>query len=180
MGADLHHDWLIVGCVIKPHGVHGDVVVEIISDFPERLQDDVEFGLGPAEGPEEFFHVHRVRLHKKRWLLSIKDIRSRETIEAWRGRYVFLPPLERQELPEGYYYEHELVGLQCRSPGNQDLGTVTGLDTGSCQTRLRMEHNGREHLVPWVGSIITEVDLESRTVTIDAPAGLLDDDAEIV
>ena len=63
--------WLIVGRAAKPHGVHGDVLVEIITDFPERLTDGVRFGLGGGDEPTEFFEVHRVRFHQGRWLLSV-------------------------------------------------------------------------------------------------------------
>ncbi|MBD3873583.1 MAG: hypothetical protein IFK91_11810, partial [Acidobacteria bacterium] len=65
--------WLIVGRAGKPHGVHGDLLVVIITDFPERLTDGVRFGLGDDSEPSEFFVTHRVRYHKGRWLLSVKD-----------------------------------------------------------------------------------------------------------
>lgn len=170
-------EWLIVGCVLKPHGVHGDVVAEIITDFPERLRPGVRFGLGPAEGPVEQHEVHRVRLHKHGWLLSVVGLRSRETVEGWRGRYLFLPALPPEELPEGYFYEHQLVGLECRDPDGGPLGTVVGLEEGGGQSRLVVERGGRRYLVPYVPEIVPAVDLAAGTVTIRPLPGLLDDDA---
>jgi 16S rRNA processing protein RimM len=172
-----HEKWLIVGRAGKPHGVHGDILVEILTDFPERLADGVRFGLG-SDGPTEFHQAHRVRFHKGRWLLSVHGIRDRETIQSWRGRYLFMPEQALEELPEGYYYEHHLVGAECRSPEGTVLGRVTGLDPGVGQSRLvvRLE-NGRERLVPFVPEIVREVDLGSRVIVVDAPPGLLDDDA---
>ena len=171
-------DWLIVGCAGKPHGIHGDVLVAIITDFPERLRDGVCFGLGGETAPEEFFEVHRVRYHKGQWLLSVRGVRDRETIEGWRGRFLFLPEQALEELPEGFYYEHQLVGLECRAPDGATLGRVTGLDPGTEQSRLVVRRGNREFLVPYVPEIVREVDIEAQTVVIDAPAGLLDDDAE--
>jgi 16S rRNA processing protein RimM len=157
--------WLIVGRAGKPHGVHGDILVDIITDFPERLGDG-------------FHHVHRVRYHKGRWLLSVRDIRDRDVIEGWRGRYLFLPEQMLDELPDGYYYEHHLVGLECRSPASEPLGRVIGLDPGVRQSRLVVRTvGGRERLVPFVPEIVPSVDLEAGVVVIDAPRGLLDDDA---
>lgn len=151
--------------------------MEIVTDFPERLADGVRFGLGDDSGPVEYFHTHRVRYHKGRWLLSVRDIRDRLTVEGWRGKYLFLPEQALEDLPEGYYYEHHLTGLECRSPSGEVLGRVTGLDPGQGQSRLIVRRESREFLVPYVPEIVVEVDLEQGHVVIDAPKGLLDDDA---
>jgi 16S rRNA processing protein RimM len=170
-------DWLIVGRAGKPHGVHGDLLVEIITDFPERLSDGVRFGVGGDSRPDEFFEVHRARYHKGRWLLSIRGIREREVVESWRGKFIYLPEQALEELPEGYYYEHHLIGLECRTPDGDLLGRVTGLDPGEGQDRLVVRNGKRESLVPYVPEIVKEVDVDGGFVIIDPPAGLLDDDA---
>ena len=174
---DTSREWLIVGRAGKPHGVHGDLLVEIITDFPERLTDGVRFGIGDDSGPQEFFESFRVRYHKGRWLLSIQGIREREFVEGWRGRYLYLPEQALEDLPEGYYYEHHLTGLECRSPGGDVLGKVTGLDPGEGQSRLVVRDGKKEHLVPYVPEIVREVNLDGGFIIIDAPRGLLDDDA---
>jgi 16S rRNA processing protein RimM len=170
-------EWLIVGCAGKPHGVHGDLLVDIITDFPERLTDGIRFGIGDESKPAEFFETHRVRYHKGRWLLSVRDIRDRETVEGWRGRYLYLPEQALEDLPAGYYYEHHLAGLECRTPDGEVIGRVTGLDPGESQSRLIVRREEREFLVPYVPEIVREVDLDGGFVIIDAPPGLLDDDA---
>jgi 16S rRNA processing protein RimM len=172
-------DWLIVGRVGKPHGIHGDVLVDIDTDFPERLVDGVQFGLGDEGGPHEFHEAFRVRYHKGRWLLSVKALRDRATIESWRGRFLFLPEQALDQLPEGYYYEHHLIGLECVSPDGDSLGTVTALDPGPAQTRLVVRRDRRDFLVPYVPEIVREVDLDAGRLVLDAPPGLLDDDAVI-
>ncbi|MFV2071534.1 MAG: ribosome maturation factor RimM [Thermoanaerobaculales bacterium] len=170
--------WLIVGRVGKPHGVHGDLLVEIITDFPERLAEDARFGLGDDNAPRDFYEVHRVRFHRGRWLLSVRGMRDRSTAESWKGLYLYLPEQVLEDLPEGYFYEHHLVGLECRSPEGEDLGRVTGLDPGKGQSRLVVRRGQREFLVPYVPEIVLSVDLENGVAVIDAPIGLLDDDAE--
>ena len=174
---DHGREWLIVGRAGKPHGVHGDLLVDIITDFPERLTDGIRFGVGDELQPSEFFETHRVRYHKGRWLLSVRDIRERETVEGWRGKYLFLPEQALEDLPEGYYYEHHLTGLECRTPDGEVIGRVTGLDPGEGQSRLIVRRDDREFLVPYVPEIVPEVDLDGGFVIIDAPPGLLDDDA---
>ena len=177
MSPEEDRDWLVVGQVVKPHGVHGDLVVDIITDFPERLNDGVTFGVGDGASPTEYHEAFRVRYHKRKWLLSVKDLRGRDAAETWRGRFLFLPEQSLDELPEGFFYEHHLVGLSCRSPEGVELGEVTGVDLGPGQRRLIVRRGRREFLVPYVPEIVTEVDLGTKTVTIDAPPGLLDDDS---
>jgi 16S rRNA processing protein RimM len=172
--------WLIVGRVIKPHGIHGDLVVEITTDFPERLADGVTVGVGDDDAPEERHEVFRVRYHKGRWLVSVRDLRDRNEAETWRGRRLFLPEQSLDELPDGFYYEHHLTGLECRSPSGTPLGAITGVDRGPGQRRLIVRRGRREFLVPYVPEIVTDVDLEAGIVTIDAPPGLLDDGAVTV
>ena len=171
--------WLIVGRVGKPHGVHGGVLVEIITDFPERMVAGLQVGLGPSEGPERTIGVHAVRYHRGRWLIDWVGIRSRDEVESWRGLFIFLPEQSLDQLPEGYYYEHHLVGLECRSPDGEVLGTITGLDLDPGQIRAIVRRGTREYLVPWVSEIVRNVDLDAGVVTLDPPRGLLDDDAEM-
>ena len=167
----------MVGRVAKPHGVHGDLLVDIITDFPERLDDGVRIGVGDEDSQLEFFVTHRVRYHKGRWLLSIKGIRDRAAVEDFRGRYLFLPEQSLDQLPDGYYYEHHLVGLECRAGDGTVYGQVVGLDPGVGQTRLLVRRGRSEYLVPYVPEIVREVDLEGGFVLIDPPPGLLDDDS---
>lgn len=169
-------DWLIVGVVAKPHGVHGDVLVEISTDFPERMITGTQVGLGPEDGPESFLEVFQVRHHKGRWLLSFKNVRDRTVIEAWRGRFLFLPAQSAADLPDGYFYEHQLRGLECVSPEGASLGVVVGVEGETSQSRLIVKRDRDEFLVPYVPQIVLNVDLESREVVIDAPPGLLDED----
>jgi len=172
-------DWLIVGRVGKPHGVHGDVLVEIDTDFPERLQDDVEFGLGEESGPVESHRVFRVRYHKHCWLLSVQGIRDRNSVESWRGRYIFLPKLAREDLPEGFFYQHELVGLTAVTTSGESCGEITEVLPEGGQTRLVVRRGGVEFLVPYVPEIVVRVDLDAGNIVLDPPLGLLDDNAVV-
>ena len=169
-------DWLAVGRVRRPHGIHGELTVEIVSDFPERLAAGTEIGLG-EEAPRLHVTVHQVRRHKGDWLLSFEDVRTREEVEGWRGLWVFLPAQERSSLPERYYYEHELVGCRCVSTDGTGLGEVSALEDGPGGALLTVVAAAGEVLVPFRSPIVVRVDLEARTVELDPPRGLFDGDA---
>ena len=150
-----------------------------MTDFPDRMVEDVEFGVGDDQAPAEFHRVFRVRLHKGRWLLSVQGIRDRSAVEDWRGRFVYLPEQPLEDLPEGYYYEHHLVGLLVVDRSGDSLGTVTGLDSDGGQVRVNVRIGRREYQIPYVPEIILEVDLERGRIAVDPPRGLLDDNAII-
>jgi 16S rRNA processing protein RimM len=166
-----------VGRVIKPHGVHGSVLVKIVTDFPERMTVGTRFGLGPEDGPDAYHEAATVRYHGGHWLVAIRGVRQREAVEPLRGQYLFLPEQALEELPEGYYYEHHLVGLRCESPTGENLGVVRGLDAGEAQSRLIVRRDDRDYLVPYVPQLVQKVDLEQGRVIIDPIPGLLDHDA---
>ena len=140
-----------MGRVRRPHGIHGEVAVEIVTDFPERLVAGVEVGIG-RESPEFHRSCDQVRSHKGAWLLSFVGIRDRDEVEGWRGLWLFLPAQERSQLPENYYYEHELVGCRCRLADGAALGEVTELQTGPGGALLVVATARGEVLVPFVSA----------------------------
>ncbi len=164
--------WLAVGRIRRPHGVHGDVVADIETDFPERLTAGVEVGVGTA-APERFIGLHQVRLHKGGWLLSFAGLRTIEDVAPLRGAWLFLPEQPREELPVNYYYEHELVGCACVNVDGASLGEVVALSPGGGRTLLHVRPaSGEEVLVPFVSPIVVEVEPATRTITLDPPIGL--------
>ncbi len=168
--------WLAVGRVRRPHGVHGEVTVETVTDFPDRLVANVEVGIG-QDSPEFRRTVQSVRFHKGDWLLSFVDVHDRDEVEGWRGLWLFLPAQDRSKLPANYYYEHELVGCHCVLADGTVLGDVTDLHGGPGGALLAVATARGEVLVPFVSQIVPKVDLGARTIVVDPPRGLFDDNA---
>ena len=167
---------LAVGRVRRPHGIHGEVVADITTDFPERLAPGVEVGLGAA-APERWLRVHSVRFHKGCFLLLFDGFARREDVEALRGQWLFLPPQERSQLPPNYYYEHELTGMACVLRDGRVLGEVAELSSATGTAMLTVRAAGGDVLVPFVSPIVVSVDLAGRTVVVDPPLGLFEGDA---
>lgn len=170
-------EWLAVGRVQRAHGVHGDIVVDIVTDFPARMVPGVTVGFGESQ-PQRFFTVHGVRHHKGAWLLALDGVTSRDQAEGLAPSWAFLAAQERSSLPENYYYEHELVGCRCRAPGGADLGQVVELLDMGGGMLLRVEVDaGREVLVPFRSPIVVGVDLDAGIIDLDPPQGLFSGDA---
>jgi 16S rRNA processing protein RimM len=169
-------EWLIVGSIRKPHGIHGEVAAAALSDFPERLAPGVVVGIG-GDRPERLIELHTVRWHKGAWLLGLVGVRERNDVEALRGSNIFLPAQPRADLPANYYYEHELIGCRCAGPAGEDLGLVTALFAGGGGTVLEVAAPRGPALVPFRSPIVVRVDPEARVIHLDPPRGLFDDDA---
>lgn len=168
-------DWLAVGRVRKPHGLHGELLAEILTDFPERVAAGVELGVG--QPPDRFLTVARIRTHKGAWLLTLQGIDTREAAEALRDAWLTLRGQSRDELPAGYFYEHELTGLTCVDPDGRTLGAVTGLADIGGGALLVVQSARGEVLVPFRPALVVRVELEAGRLVLDPPRGLFDDDA---
>jgi 16S rRNA processing protein RimM len=165
-----------VGRVRRPHGVHGEIIADITTDFPDRVQAGMEIGMGTS-APEQWLRIEQVRIHKGCWLLSIAGVSTREEVEPWRRLWLFLPAQERSQLPPRYFYEHELVGMTCALADGTRIGDVVEMTAGAGTALLTVRTGNGDVLVPFVSPIVVRVDLPSRTIVLDPPKGLVDGDA---
>ncbi|MDP3893448.1 ribosome maturation factor RimM [Nocardioides sp.] len=177
---------VVVGRIGKPHGLRGEVTVDVRTDEPER-----RFAAGtvlraePPPGsasPLRSVTVTGSRWHQSVLLLSLAELPDRNAAEAARGivLHTTLAADERPEDPEEFY-DHQLVGLRAEDLEGAELGTVTGLVHGAAQDLLGVRSlDGRDTLVPFVAALVPEVDLaRGRVVIADRPglvAPFIDED----
>lgn len=165
---------LLIGRVVKTHGIKGEVAVEVHTDQPE-----VRFAVGNTlrgtqTGKEVVLTVATARPHKGRLLLSFEEIPDRTGAEGLRGLKFFAAPLERAEDADpDEFYDHELIGLAVHLDG-ETIGEVTGVMHTPGRQILEVDYDGREVLVPFVSDIVPEVNLEEGFLSITPPEGLLD------
>ena len=168
---------LVVGRVVKAHGVAGELVVEVRTDDPDSRFAPGSVLLGrPREGPQREHTVESVRAHGGRLLVRLAGINDRDAADAMRG-VVFL--IDSDELPPiddpDEFYDHQLEGLTVRAVDGRDVGTVTEvLHTAAGELLAIRRDGGGEVLVPFVSAIVTSVSLTDRLIEIDPPEGLLE------
>jgi 16S rRNA processing protein RimM len=169
---------LVVGRIGRPHGVHGEVAVEIRTDTPEhRFAPGVTLVTDPPEvGP---LTVVRTRPHAGRLLVAFAEITDRDAAEARRGALLVADsatspaPADADE-----FWDHDLIGLAAVTTGGRPLGAVVDVVHLSIQDLLVIRPEGAaeraEVLVPFVAAIVPEVDVAGGRVTIDPPDGLFE------
>ena len=163
---------LLIGRVIKSHGIKGEVSVEVTSDSPEERFYPGAVLNGKQGTKAHELTISTVRIHKGRLLITFEEIADRTAADSLRGVKFFAQPLEDED--DDGFYDHELEGLKLVLDG-EVIGEVTGITHGPVQSLLEAKlDNGKEALIPFVEEIVPEVDLEEGRCTITPPEGLLD------
>jgi 16S rRNA processing protein RimM len=171
---------LTVGRIARPHGVHGEVVVELSTDEPERRYAvGVTLVTAPPEpGPAvpAGLTVESLRPHQGRLIVAFRGVPDRVAADRLRGVLLqvdsagIAPPEDPDE-----FHDHQLVGLAAVTPAGERLGEVARIDHGPAADQLVLARpDGRTALVPFVAAIVPEVDLAGGRIVVDPPPGLLD------
>ncbi|MCU1519230.1 MAG: ribosome maturation factor RimM [Pseudarthrobacter sp.] len=164
---------LQVARIGKPHGIRGEVTVQVLTDAPaDRFVPGTEFVVEPASaGP---LTVVSARWNKDILLLAFEEIGTRNEAETLRGAKLFINTEEIDTDDDEGWYEHELVGLEARV-GSQVVGKIAALHTMPVQDLLVVESpDGKEILIPFVEQIVPEVNVAEGFVLLTPPDGLFE------
>ena len=172
---------LVVARIGRAHGIKGEVTVEVRTDEPElRLAPGAVLATEPAStGP---LTIETGRVHSGRLILRFEGVKDRTGAEALRNT-LLIAEVDPEELPEeeDEYYDHQLMDLDVVTKGGEEVGRITEISHLPSQDLFIVERpDGSEVMIPFVESIVIEIDLEEQRAVIDPPPGLIDDRAEIV
>jgi 16S rRNA processing protein RimM len=164
----------VVGCIARPHGIRGQVIVNPETDFPEE-----RFAVGSTlfltrGGHIEPIRIASSRIHQGRPVIAIEGIGDMNAAQELAGLEVRVPIDELAQLPQGTFYHHDLVGCVVVTGGGARVGTVAGVEGHSGNTRLVVQTDRGELLVPLAAEICTVIDPPGRRIVIAPPAGLLE------
>ncbi len=164
----------VVGRIVRPHGLRGDVVVHPETDFvEERFRQGASFWTRSARG-ESQMTVATARVHGGRPVVGFEGVSSIEQAEGLVGLELRVPEDALQPLDHGTYYRHQLTGCQVVTRTGEAVGTVARVEGGAGGSRLVIESTRGEVLVPLAADICVEIDVSARRITIDPPEGLLE------
>jgi 16S rRNA processing protein RimM len=166
---------LIVGQIIGAHGLRGEVKVQILTDDPQRFAGLDRLYLGGVDEEPVPCHLLGSRLHKGRALLQLDGCTDRSSAQALRGTLVQVPIDEAIPLEDGEYFEHQIIGLEVRTPAEELLGEVAEIIyTGTNEVYVVKGFGpGRgELLVPAIEGVVLAVDLEKGWLLVELPEGL--------
>ncbi len=162
--------YLVVGFLRRAHGVHGEIVMDVHTDFPERLQRGRKLFIG-----EEYKSVTltSARPHAKGMLLKLKGIETPEEVGQFRNQWVYVRAADVPSLPEGKLYQHELFGFEVVDENGAPLGELKEIiETGANDVYVVRDSSGREILLPAIPSVILDLDPARRLMRVHLLEGL--------
>jgi 16S rRNA processing protein RimM len=181
--------WVLIARVVRPHGRHGELVADILTDFPERFHARPRLWLIP--GPRVSTAPREVLLEnfwflRSRVVLKLEGIDSISAAEGIRGYGVAIPATERASLDSGAWYAADLIGCHVVDLNRAtDIGEIVDIDRGSSSTDLFVvrgkgsQPSHSEVLIPFVRDYLVRIDLSERRVEMRLPEGLLDINAPL-
>ncbi|MCM3887201.1 ribosome maturation factor RimM [Frankia sp. R82] len=175
-------DGIVVGRVGRPHGVRGEVTIEVRTDLPQR-----RFAVGAVlgrQGGGAALTVADVRWHSGRLLLRFQGVDDRFAAETLRNVLLTIDPADAGSPvddtaddgdPADLWWDRDLVGLEAVTIAGAPLGRVTDIIHAPAGDLLAVARpGGGEHLVPFVRDIVPTVDPAAGRIVVDPPPGLLD------
>ena len=161
---------VVVGRIVRAHGIRGEVVVDVRTDEPARRFEAGEILRAGARS----LTIRSARAHADRLLVAFAEIGNRDDAEALRGT-VLESDIDPDQLPDdsAEFYDRHLVGLVVRDASGEDCGTVTNVLHLPSQDTLVIDVDGREVLVPFVNALVPQVDLAGGYVRLADVPGLL-------
>jgi 16S rRNA processing protein RimM len=168
------NSFIAIGRVARTRGIRGEVVTDLHTDFPDRFDDLEEVWLEFANGRRQRMALEESWEHKGRRVLKFSGVDNIDAAEAYVGSWVVLPAEQAVPLPEGTYFDHDLVGCIVRDVLGNRLGIVHEVRHIAGNALLVVKNEGQEFLIPAVDSICIKISVEEKQILIDPPEGLMD------
>lgn len=173
--ADDQLDAILVGRVLRAHGIRGEVRVEVLSDVEGRFALDNELWLRPRGGPRRRVRIESLRRDRGTLLIRFEGTNDRDGAEALRGGRLEVDPADVPPAPEGFYYHFDLVGCECHDATAGLLGKVVDVVEDGGGDMLVVKRGKKHLLVPFVDAFLEQVDVrDAKRIDLQLPEGLLE------
>lgn len=161
--------YLSVGFLRRPHGLKGEIIMDLHTDFPERMKVGRELLVGDKHQPMK---IVGIRPHQSSVLIKFENVNTPETAGLYRNQWVYVKT-EDVPLPEGQHYKYELVGLNVVDEDGNALGELVDiLETGANDVYIVRDDSGKELLLPAIPSVILDLDIDRGLLKVHLLEGL--------
>lgn len=171
-------DMVLVGFISRTHGNKGQVILKSESDFAEqRFRVGARLFARIGSGPIESLEVTSVRFQQGRPIVGLAGFASISDAERLAGAELRIPESEQEQLPEGVYYHHQLIGCEVVTDTGQALGRVSDVQGDGQASRLIVRGPRAEVMIPLAHDICA-IDVAAKKIVVTPPAGLLEVNGE--
>lgn len=167
-------DLVAIARIVKPRGLRGEVVAEILTDFPERFEGlESVTAVMPDESRREL-KIEEHWFQSGRVVLKFAGYDTIELGETLRNAEICVAESEAVELEADEYFDWELAGCSVETLDGAEIGTVREIMRNGGTEILVVDGSEKEYLIPFAETICTEIDIENKLIRVDPPEGLLD------
>jgi 16S rRNA processing protein RimM len=167
-------DLIVIARAVRTHGLKGEIVAELLTDFPERFEDVDELTLVSPSGEQKQSELEDFWFQKDRVVLKLAGYDDVDQAKSLVGYDFAVPDSERVPLEEDEFYDWELEGCTVKA-GDTNIGRVRSvMRTGGAEILVIGDDSGKEQLVPLAAEIVVKIDTAAKEILIDPPEGLLE------
>jgi 16S rRNA processing protein RimM len=167
-------DLVVIARAVRTHGLKGEIVAELLTDFPERFEELQELILVSPSGERKLVQLEDYWFQKDRVILKIAECDNVDSAKQLVGYQFAVAEADRVPLEEDEFYDWELEGCTVKV-GDKSIGQVRSvMKTGGAEILVIADDSGKEQLVPLAAEIVIKVDTAARVILIDPPEGLLE------
>jgi len=162
----------LIGIIVKPQGIKGEVKVKPVSPDPERFYDLDKVYIRVEKILT--YSIENIRISNSFVFLKLAHINSRNDAELLRGKEILISEDQLIDLDEGEYFVHDLIGCQIISEDGLIIGEIEDIiQSSSNDIYLVKNRKGHEYLIPAIADVIQKVDIQAKQITIHVLDGLL-------
>jgi len=163
--------YLVVGFLRRPHGIRGEIIMDLHTDFPERFRSGRNLFVGEEHKPMK---LAGTRSHARGMLIKFKGVETPEEAGQFRNQWVYVKAADVPALPENQIYLHELFGFKVVDENEHPLGELVEIiETGANDVYVVRDENGHEILLPAIPSVILDLDPARRLMRVHLLDGLV-------
>ena len=170
----MNEELVTIAKTVKTRGLRGELVADLLTDFPERFDNLVKVFAVCADQKTSELEIEKFWFQKDRVIFKFRGIDSIEAAEKWRDCAICVSESEAVELEDDEYFDWELENCAVETVEGEKIGTVQELMRTGATEILVVKGAEKEYLVPFAETICVEVDVENKLIRVDLPEGLLE------
>jgi 16S rRNA processing protein RimM len=167
-------DLVAIAKIVRTRGLKGELVADLLTDFPERFEDLTAVTAVRRDGSKLGLKLDDFWFQNGRVVLQFEGYGSIEMAETLRGSEICVPESEAVDLEDGEFFDWELQGCCVRMPDGTEIGVVSEVLRNGGTEILVVKAGDKDYLIPFAESICPAVDIEKKLIMIDPPEGLLE------
>jgi 16S rRNA processing protein RimM len=167
-------DWISIARIARPQGVRGEVIADLLTDFPNRFAALDEVRLVRGGSVFATLQLENFWFHKGRVVLKFAGYDDANKADELRDASLVIHRDELVELEEDEYFLFDLEGCEVVTVDGQELGKVVKVEDFGAAPLLVIHNQGKEYMIPFTREICPEVDTAHKRIVANPPNGLLD------